>query len=106
MNLEDDVVVDEHHTKFYLTINSRQRVPGSETFSFNVDEYYMASIKVPFPPLKEGGFFRTVEEFVEFSGGNHAIKKILVANNGIGATKAIRSIRRWSFETFGNERMV
>jgi acetyl-CoA carboxylase/biotin carboxylase 1 len=51
-------------------------------------------------------FFNTVEEFVDFSGGNHAIKKILIANNGIGATKAIKSIRRWAFETFGNERMV
>lgn len=51
-------------------------------------------------------FFGSVEEFVEFSGGDHAIKKILIANNGIGAVKAIRSIRRWSYETFGNERMV
>jgi hypothetical protein len=66
----------------------------------------MSSSKVPVPPLKEGGFFKSVEEFTQFSGGDHAIKKILVANNGIGATKAIRSIRRWSFETFGNERMV
>lgn len=52
------------------------------------------------------GFFNSVEEFVEYSGGDHAIKKILIANNGIGAIKAIRSIRRWSFETFGNERMI
>jgi len=51
-------------------------------------------------------FFKTVEEYVEFSGGSHPIRKILIANNGIGAIKAIRSIRRWSFETFGNERMV
>lgn len=51
-------------------------------------------------------FFASVSEFVEYSGGNHAIQKILIANNGIGATKAIKSIRRWSFETFGNERKV
>jgi hypothetical protein len=50
--------------------------------------------------------FTSVEEFVAWSGGDHAIQKILVANNGIGAVKAIRSIRRWSFETFGNEKMV
>lgn len=48
----------------------------------------------------------SVEDFVQWSGGDHAIKKVLIANNGIGAIKAIRSIRRWSFETFGNERMV
>ena len=51
-------------------------------------------------------FYKTVDEFVQSSGGDHAIKKILIANNGIGAIKAIRSIRKWSFETFGNERMV
>jgi acetyl-CoA carboxylase/biotin carboxylase 1 len=56
--------------------------------------------------LEAENFFGSVEEFVTFSNGDHAIKKILVANNGIGALKAIRSIRRWSFETFGNERMV
>lgn len=51
-------------------------------------------------------FFKTVEEFVQFSGGSHPIRKILIANNGIGAIKAIRSIRRWSFDTFGNERTI
>ena len=50
--------------------------------------------------------FAGVDEFVAWSGGDHAIKKILIANNGIGAIKAIRSIRRWAFETFGNERTV
>jgi hypothetical protein len=58
------------------------------------------------PPLTESGFFRSVDDFVSFSGGDHSIQKILIANNGIGATKAIRSIRRWAFETFGNERAV
>jgi acetyl-CoA carboxylase/biotin carboxylase 1 len=52
------------------------------------------------------GFFKNVSEFVEWSDGDHAIEKILIANNGIGATKAIRSIRKWSFETFGNERAI
>ena len=51
-------------------------------------------------------FFSSVEEYIEWSGGDHAIKKVLIANNGIGAIKAIRSIRRWAYETFGNERMV
>ncbi len=55
---------------------------------------------------EDNPFFTSVEEFVSQSGGDHAIKKILVANNGIGATKAIKSIRKWAFETFGNERMI
>ena len=35
-----------------------------------------------------------------------AVRKILIANNGIAAVKAIRSIRRWAYDTFGNEREV
>ena len=31
---------------------------------------------------------------------------VLVANNGIGAVKFIRSIRSWAYKTFGNERAV
>lgn len=52
------------------------------------------------------GFSASVKEFVESYGGNHEIKKVLVANNGIGAVKAIRSIRKWAFETFGDETAV
>ena len=30
----------------------------------------------------------------------------MVANNGIGAVKFIRSVRRWSYEVFGNDRAI
>ena len=45
-------------------------------------------------------------EYIERVGGNHAIRRVLVANNGIAAVKVIRSIRKWAYETFGNEREV
>eukprot|EP00603_Paraphysomonas_imperforata_P004269 CAMPEP_0114418674 /NCGR_PEP_ID=MMETSP0103-20121206/3623_1 /TAXON_ID=37642 ORGANISM="Paraphysomonas imperforata, Strain PA2" /NCGR_SAMPLE_ID=MMETSP0103 /ASSEMBLY_ACC=CAM_ASM_000201 /LENGTH=2325 /DNA_ID=CAMNT_0001587049 /DNA_START=49 /DNA_END=7026 /DNA_ORIENTATION=+ len=51
-------------------------------------------------------FFSSVADFVEWSGGDHVIKKILIANNGIGAVKAIRSIHKWSYQTFGDEKMI
>lgn len=51
-------------------------------------------------------FFSSVEDFVQFSEGNHVINKILIANNGIGALKAIRSVRKWAYHTFGDERKV
>ena len=50
--------------------------------------------------------YSSVEEFVKARGGKRALKKVLIANNGIGAVKAIRSIRRWAYEIFGNEREV
>jgi len=51
-------------------------------------------------PHSPRGNFSTVEEYVEHLGGTRPIKKILIANNGIAAVKAIRSIRRWAFEMF------
>jgi acetyl-CoA carboxylase/biotin carboxylase 1 len=34
------------------------------------------------------------------------LAQVLIANNGIGAVKAIRSIRRWAYEWFGREKAV
>ncbi|XP_048467700.1 acetyl-CoA carboxylase [Rhincodon typus] len=45
-------------------------------------------------------------EFVIRFGGNRVIEKVLIANNGIAAVKCMRSIRRWSYEMFRNERAV
>eukprot|EP00178_Gracilaria_changii_P014241 TRINITY_DN402_c0_g1_i1.p1 TRINITY_DN402_c0_g1~~TRINITY_DN402_c0_g1_i1.p1 ORF type:complete len:2462 (+),score=353.38 TRINITY_DN402_c0_g1_i1:1194-8579(+) len=47
-----------------------------------------------------------LHKYVKRLGGKRVISKILIANNGIAAVKAIRSIRRWSYETFGNERTI
>jgi hypothetical protein len=48
----------------------------------------------------------TPEEFIKRFGGNKVINKILIANNGIAAVKCMRSIRRWSYEIFRNERAI
>lgn len=52
--------------------------------------------------------FSTVAEYVQELGGNkrRVIEKVLIANNGVAAVKAIRSIRRWAYEVFGNERAI
>jgi len=48
----------------------------------------------------------TPEEFSKRFGGTKSINKILIANNGIAAVKCMRSIRRWSYEIFRNERAI
>ncbi|KAG8178328.1 hypothetical protein JTE90_026296 [Oedothorax gibbosus] len=48
----------------------------------------------------------TPEEFVKRFGGSHVINKVLIANNGIAAVKCMRSIRRWAYEMFRNERAI
>ncbi|KAI9011227.1 acetyl-CoA carboxylase [Gaertneriomyces semiglobifer] len=47
-----------------------------------------------------------VEEFVLKSRGHTPITKVLIANNGMAAVKAIRSIHKWAYETFGDERAI
>ena len=50
--------------------------------------------------------FSSVDEYVEELGGKRSIRRILIANNGISAVKAIRSIRRWAYEMFADDHIV
>lgn len=47
-----------------------------------------------------------VKDFVAAHGGHTVITSVLIANNGIAAVKEIRSIRKWAYETFNNERAI
>ncbi|KAI8980307.1 acetyl-CoA carboxylase [Pilobolus umbonatus] len=47
-----------------------------------------------------------VKQFVEAHEGHTVITKVLIANNGMAAMKEIRSVRKWAYETFGNERAI
>ena len=50
--------------------------------------------------------FDSVSSYVQELGGTTVIEKVLIANNGVAAVKAIRSIRRWAYDVFGNERAI
>jgi hypothetical protein len=50
--------------------------------------------------------YDSVEEFVAANDGKRAIRKVLIANNGIAAVKCMRSVRTWAYETFGDDRAV
>lgn len=66
----------------------------------------------PAPLLQQAGAAAAADDddafsrFVRLSGGRKPIRKVLIANNGIAAVKAIRSIRVWAYETFGDEHAV
>ncbi|KAL3817779.1 hypothetical protein ACHAXA_002423 [Cyclostephanos tholiformis] len=47
-----------------------------------------------------------VEEYVKSRGGNRAIRKVLIANNGMAATKSILSMRQWAYMELGDERAI
>ncbi|KAJ6098906.1 hypothetical protein N7467_000441 [Penicillium canescens] len=48
----------------------------------------------------------SVKDFVAAHDGHSVITSVLIANNGIAAVKEIRSVRKWAYETFGNERAI
>jgi len=48
----------------------------------------------------------TVEDYVAARGGSTPIRKVLIANNGMAATKAIMSMRQWAYMELGDERAV
>ncbi len=47
-----------------------------------------------------------VAKFVERMDGKRVIQRILIANNGMAATKAILSMRQWAYVTLGDERAI
>jgi Biotin carboxylase, N-terminal domain len=52
--------------------------------------------------------FPDVASYVKELGMGKArvVEKILIANNGVAAVKAIRSIRQWAYDVFGNEKAI
>ena len=52
------------------------------------------------------GVSTTVDDYVASRGGNTPIRKVLIANNGMAATKSIMSMRQWAYMEFGDERAI
>jgi len=46
---------------------------------------------------------QTLQEYVNTHGGRRVLKRILIANNGMAATKAIMSMRQWAFLELGSQ---
>ncbi|KAJ3042399.1 acetyl-coenzyme-A carboxylase [Rhizophlyctis rosea] len=65
-----------------------------------------ASPSTPTPTTSTSSAPSAVRDFVLRCRGHTPITKVLIANNGMAAVKAIRSIRKWSYETFGDERAI
>jgi hypothetical protein len=42
-----------------------------------------------------------IEQFVQQHDGRRVIQKILIANNGMAATKSILSMRQWAYNVLG-----
>jgi len=49
---------------------------------------------------------QSLEDYVKSRGGNLPIKKVLIANNGMAATKSILSMRQWAYMELGDESAI
>ena len=63
-------------------------------------------VRFPYPSVEDYVKERTQTLPRAPTALTRVIKKVLIANNGIGAVKAQRSIRRWAFEMFGNDKAI
>lgn len=50
--------------------------------------------------------FDPLAEYVKSRGGDRVIRKVLIANNGMAATKSILSMRQWAYMELGDERAI
>jgi len=55
------------------------------------------------PAIAVEGSIQNIDDYVKARGGDRAIKKILIANNGMAATKCILSLRQWAYMEVGDE---
>jgi acetyl-CoA carboxylase/biotin carboxylase 1 len=65
-------------------------------------ELFMSTLDQP----KTAGGVTTIEDYVKDRGGRRVIKKVLIANNGMAATKSILSMRQWAYMELGDERAI
>ncbi|XP_073965390.1 acetyl-CoA carboxylase isoform X2 [Choristoneura fumiferana] len=118
-DIDDATEVLPDVQKFQMTLEAE---PESEKEDNNVQDSSKGLLRPPNqtlqPSMSQGTVIHsqrfqeknftvaTPEEFVKRFQGTRPINKVLIANNGIGAVKCMRSIRRWSYEMFKNERAV
>lgn len=49
---------------------------------------------------------KALDDYVKSRGGDRVIRKVLIANNGMAATKSIISMRQWAYMELGDERVI
>ncbi|KFH45103.1 Acetyl-CoA carboxylase-like protein [Hapsidospora chrysogenum ATCC 11550] len=85
-----------------LTQNGLPHRNGKASYAekHNIADHFIGGNRLEnAPPSK-------VKDFVAEHDGHTVITNVLIANNGIAAVKEIRSVRKWAYETFGDERAI
>lgn len=99
-----------------LSLSSSNRDEKKKDYTMTVGETSVTSMRRTLRKVvshrnvsdKSHRRFSTVQSYVQHLGGDKSIviEKVLIANNGVAAVKAIRSMRKWAYEVFGDERAI
>ncbi|KZF21703.1 acetyl-CoA carboxylase [Xylona heveae TC161] len=96
---ESDVVLNGATTNG-VKARVQNGTPNSYAAKHNLPSHFIGGNHLQAAPAS------SVKDFVAAHGGHTVISSILIANNGIAAVKEIRSVRKWAYETFGDERAI
>ncbi|KAK8048184.1 hypothetical protein PG994_009914 [Apiospora phragmitis] len=87
------------------TANGNRTVPVSNGKASYAEKHRIADHFIGGNKL-ENAPSSVVKDFVAAHDGHTVITNVLIANNGIAAVKEIRSVRKWAYETFGDEKAI
>ncbi|KAF2398226.1 acetyl-CoA carboxylase acc1 [Trichodelitschia bisporula] len=83
-----------------MTSKSANGTPSSNAAKYDLPSHFIGGNHIDVAPPSK------IKDFVAAHGGHTVITNVLIANNGIAAVKEIRSVRKWAYETFGDERAI
>ena len=83
-----------------ISVDGQNGTPSSNAAKYNLHSHFIGGNHLAAAPSSK------VKDFVANHGGHTVITNVLIANNGIAAVKEIRSVRKWAYETFGDERAI
>jgi len=90
----------EPQVKTYSATPARWTTPSpKEQRPFSTKPLH--AVNVAAPPVDDA-----LSKYVKDRGGNRVIRRVLIANNGMAATKAILSMRQWAYMELGNDRAI
>ncbi|RAL58460.1 hypothetical protein DID88_005164 [Monilinia fructigena] len=93
-------MADQHTNGTVPIISSSNGSGSSYAARHNIADHFIGGNKLENAPASK------VKDFVAASDGHTVITNVLIANNGIAAVKEIRSVRKWAYETFGDEKAI
>ena len=86
----------------HVVAKRKQCIETTKPASFVIRQSsVLDDVETDIEPLISSKKRAIVDEFVKKMGGKRTLQRILIANNGMAATKAILSMRQWAYMVLG-----